>query len=80
MPVDKVEWMVGYVNDNGAFVSTSDGAQSVFSRSAAEKFSKRLGEKWGLFHYETLLSPSRHEQFIEAQNKAQGTWGGKWGK
>ncbi len=79
MPVDKVEWMVGYCDDKGQLVTTQDGAQSVFSRSSGEKLAKRLGEPWGIVHMQSMLPPAQHDQWLEMNKDASPAEPG-WGK
>jgi hypothetical protein len=58
-----VEWMVGFKNEQGELETAKAWAQSVFGQSIAEKLVKRLGPPWGLYHYQTKLSPEEHRSF-----------------
>ena len=55
-----VEWLVGFKNDQGELETAQAGAQTVFGRSIAEKLVKRLGPPWGIYHYQSKLSPDEH--------------------
>lgn len=79
MAIDKVEWLVGYRDDKGTLITGMDGAQSVFSKSSAEKLAKKLGGKWSLWHMASLLSPEDHEAWID-HTVPGNSWGSQWGK
>lgn len=70
---EQVEWHVGYRDDNGTLHIAQDGAQSVFSRTNAEKFAKKLGTQWSLFHQRSNLPPAEHELSAQSQ-----TFGSQW--
>lgn len=67
MTTEKVEWQVGRYDEEGRFVTTRDGAQSVFSKSRAEKLAKTRGPQWSLFHWRTNLPPEAQAQ-LEAHS------------
>jgi hypothetical protein len=80
---ERVEWLVGKYDEQGNFVKTRDGAQSVFSKTRAEALVKKRGPEWSLFHWKTMLSPEAQAAF-EAQNKANAEkegpqFGSQWG-
>lgn len=60
MTPENVEWQVGRFDEQGRFVTTRDGAQSVFSKTRALALAKKRGPEWSLFHWRTNLPPEEH--------------------
>jgi hypothetical protein len=65
MKTELVEWQVGKYDNQGRFITTRDGAQSVFSRTRAETLAKKRGPEWSLFHFQLGLSPEAHESLTQ---------------
>lgn len=86
MTPETVEWCVGHYDEQGKLVTTRDGAQSVFSKSRAQKLAQKRGPPWSLFHYRTNLSPAaqaefeaRAKQAEEAAKESGPAYGSQWG-
>ena len=47
---EKVEWVIGRPTPDGELEIISDGAQSIFGRTRAEKVAEKLGPPWGVYH------------------------------
>jgi hypothetical protein len=79
MSIDKVEWLVGYKDEQGVLHTAQNGAQSVFSRSSAQKLAKQQGAPWDLFHFESLLSPEEHDRWSDLNKDTPPAGGPAWG-
>lgn len=71
MTPETVEWQVGRFDEEGRFVTTRDGAQSVFSKTRAQSLAKKRGPEWSLFHWRTNLSPEAQAQFEAEASKSR---------
>jgi hypothetical protein len=80
MNTETVEWMVGHYDEQGRFVSTRDGAQSVFGKTRAEKLAKKRGPEWSLFHWKTMLSPEAQVEFEAQARKSDSKESQSWGQ
>lgn len=45
---EKVEWKIGYKDEQGKLVFLTAGAQTLFGKTTAEKLVKKLGPPWEL--------------------------------
>lgn len=59
---EKVEWRVGYYDDERKFRAGADGAATVFGKTRAQQLARKLGPHYRLFHWQTMLEPDEYPE------------------